>query len=326
VPDSRHVLVELRGALAARPDGFLIFITTQSKQPPSGVFRSELAKARAVRDGQISLPLLPILYELPDELAADEGWKDRRYWQAVNPNLGRSVSADFLQRELENAGREGAAALALFASQHFNVEIGIGLKTDRWLGADWWLRRATPDLTLDRLLAESDVVVIGIDGGGSDDLMGLAVIGRRRTDRTWLIWNRAWAFRKVLELRRQIAPKLLDLEQTGDLVLVADESNDAVEGVADVIDRCEGAGLLPEKGAIWVDTIGISLVMDDGDRPRSDRTARKSGAPETVQQRAVRQRQIRHRPRRCRATARDRPGQPRPAERRRPGGGGRPPF
>ncbi len=34
------VLVEIRGALAARPDGFLLQITTQSKRPPSGIFKT----------------------------------------------------------------------------------------------------------------------------------------------------------------------------------------------------------------------------------------------------------------------------------------------
>ena len=124
--EAADMLVEIRGALAARPDGFLIIITTQSKKPPAGVFRAELNKARAVRDGKLRLPLLPILYELPPELSKDNGWRDRRYWPLLNPNLGRSVSLEFLERELESAEREGVAQLALFASQHFNVEIGIG--------------------------------------------------------------------------------------------------------------------------------------------------------------------------------------------------------
>ena len=62
-------------ALTKRPDGFLFQTTTQSKQAPSGVFASELALARAVRDGKMAMPLLPVLYELPDRLAKDGGWK-----------------------------------------------------------------------------------------------------------------------------------------------------------------------------------------------------------------------------------------------------------
>src|SRR5580765_1828454 len=86
-----EIFVELRGALTKRPDGFLFQTTTQSKQPPVGVFASELAMARSVRDGKMRMPLLPVLYELPDSMTRDDGWKDPRLWPLVNPNLGRST-------------------------------------------------------------------------------------------------------------------------------------------------------------------------------------------------------------------------------------------
>ncbi|MDE2469630.1 MAG: terminase large subunit, partial [Bradyrhizobium sp.] len=132
------VFVELRGALAARPDGFMMQITTQSKKPPAGVFKSELATSRAVRDGHLKQPLLPVLYELPIDLSAEGGWKDPKYWGRVNPNLGRSVNVEFLERELQRAEQDGPQQLALFASQHFNVEIGLALQSDRWAGAEHW--------------------------------------------------------------------------------------------------------------------------------------------------------------------------------------------
>jgi phage terminase large subunit-like protein len=133
------VFVELRGALAKRPDGFLFQATTQSKKPPAGVFAAELVMARKVRDGEVALPLLPILYELPTRLSKDGGWKDRKYWPLVNPNLGRSVNEEFLDRELRKAEEAGSsAAMALLASQHFNVEIGTAQAIDNWVGAEHW--------------------------------------------------------------------------------------------------------------------------------------------------------------------------------------------
>src|ERR1700730_2698519 len=51
--NAADVFVEIRGALAARPDGFLFQTTTQSKAPPVGVFKSELNMARRVRDGEM---------------------------------------------------------------------------------------------------------------------------------------------------------------------------------------------------------------------------------------------------------------------------------
>jgi phage terminase large subunit-like protein len=137
--DAADIFVELRGALAARPDGFLFQTTTQSKEPPAGVFAAELAMARKVRDGKIELPLLPILYELPPQMTKDGGWKNKDHWPLVNPNLGRSVSMDFLERELRTAEEANdPKKLALFASQHFNVEIGLALASDNWVGAEHW--------------------------------------------------------------------------------------------------------------------------------------------------------------------------------------------
>jgi hypothetical protein len=72
----------------------MIQITTQSKEPPQGVFKSELAIARGVRDGKIKLPRLAVLYELPNHLAKDGGWKkaqatgrwSTRTWAARSTN------------------------------------------------------------------------------------------------------------------------------------------------------------------------------------------------------------------------------------------------
>ena len=110
-PRSADVFLEIRGALAARPDGFLVQLTTQSKEPPVGVFKAELAIARAVRDGELKSPLLPVLYELPLNRTRDGGWKERRYWPVINPSLGRSVDADFLERELHEGRTDGPGAI-----------------------------------------------------------------------------------------------------------------------------------------------------------------------------------------------------------------------
>lgn len=254
------IFTEIRGALAARPDGFLIQITTQSKDPPTGVFKDELNRARAVRDGELTLPkpLLPVLYELPRKLVASGGWKDERTWPLVNPNLNRSVDIDFLRSGLIDAERKGPAAIALFASQHFNVEIGLGLRSDRWAGAEHWQKRAH-GLTLEDLLERSEVVVVGVDGGGLDDLFGLVVLGRCRETQHWLAWCHAWCHEGVLDRRQTIASTLRGFEQDGDLTIVDDELGDisAIVGIiADVHER----GLL---AAVAVDPAGLGELIDD---------------------------------------------------------------
>lgn len=257
-PRAAEVFVELRGAMAARPDGFLFQITTQSKEPPSGVFRAELQMARDVRDGKIGLPMLPVIYELPHRLAGGGGWKNPKYWPLVNPNMGRSVDEGFLTREVMKAESQGVAALALIASQHFNVEVGLSLLSDRWAGADYWERRGEPGLTREEVLARSEVVVVGIDGGGLDDLFGLAVLGRDRETKQWLLWSHAWAHTSVLERRKSIAVRLLEFQAAGEMTIVDDELDD-VSAIVAIVAEVKQAGLL---GAVAVDPAGLGEFVD----------------------------------------------------------------
>lgn len=260
--NAADIFVEIRGALAARPDGFLIQITTQSKTPPSGVFKAELEIARDVRDGALSLPRLPVLYELPDDVAQGDGWKNPAVWPRVNPNLGRSVDIQFLQNALVTAERTGKDALALLASQHFNVEIGMALRADRWIGAEYWLAATSPDLVeLDDLLARSEVAVVGIDGGGLDDLMGLAVLGRDRETQDWLLWAHAWAHPEVYERRKEIIPLLEGFEAAGELTRCERPTQDVVEA-AQLVARVRDAGLLPEAAGVGLDPQGVAALVD----------------------------------------------------------------
>lgn len=260
--NAAEIFVEIRGALAARPDGFMMQITTQSKDPPSGVFKSELALARDVRDGLVQVPRLAVLYELPLEMAQDGGWKRRELWPLVNPNLGRSVDATFLETQLMIAEREGPEQLALLASQHFNVEIGLALRSDRWIGADYWERAQQTKLSLEALLARCDVACVGIDGGGLDDLLGAYVIGRERETRHWLGWGHAWCHTDVLERRKEIVPKLRDLEAAGELTICRTPTED-IEGVADLVEQVHAANLLPEKHGVGFDPQMVAAMVGE---------------------------------------------------------------
>jgi phage terminase large subunit-like protein len=256
--NAAEVFIELRGALTKRTDGFLFQTTTQSKQSPSGVFASELAMARAVRDGKMAMPLLPVLYELPDRLAKDGGWKDRRYWPMVNPNLGRSTNEDFLAREVMRAEADGPAAVALIASQHFNVQIGMSLRADGWAGANYWSRGVEEGLTLDAVIERSEAVVIGIDGGGLDDLLGIAVLGREKESKTHLAWTHALISPEGLDRRKANTGFYERFEADGDLTVV-EELPDDISFVTDIVERVKESKKLAGVG---VDAVGIGGIVD----------------------------------------------------------------
>lgn len=249
-----RVIGQLRGGLISQPEAFMVTITTQSERAPSGVFRTELQKARAVRDGTLQAPILPLLYEFPDGV----DWRDSANWHMVTPNNGLSISVGRLETEYAAAQAAGDEELRRWASQHLNVEIGLNLKHDRWAGADFWEDQAVPGLTLDAVLLRSDVVTVGIDGGGLDDLLGLAVMGRDQTTGDWLLWTHAWAHPVALERRKANVPAMLDFEREGDLTLCQSIGAD-VDDVADLIEDIARRGLLDKVG---VDPSGIGSVLD----------------------------------------------------------------
>lgn len=252
------VFTEIRGALTARPDGFLFQITTQSKAPPSGVFKEELHRARRVRDGERRGSLLPVLYEFPEKFLKEGEWRNPAFWHLVNPNMGKSVNMPFLVDQFDNAVESGAQALALFASQHLNVEIGIGQKTDGWPGAEFWMKRAEPGLTIDALIERCDVIVVGLDGGGLDDLYGVCFLGRDAKTRAWLAVFKAWAHRSVFERRKSIASTLQGFVTDGSLTVVGDELDDVTQ-IVGLIKYVKDSGLL---GAVAADPAGLGEMVD----------------------------------------------------------------
>ena len=186
VGQAENMLREATGGLASRPEGCVIYLTTQSDHPPAGVFLQKLQYSRQVRDGKIKdKQFLPIIYEFPqDMIEAGEHLKPENF-HMVNPNLGLSVDQEYLEREFEKSKDAGEESLRGFLSKFLNVEIGLALLSNRWPGAEFWEQQARKEITLGYLIEHSEVITIGIDGGGLDDLLGLAVVGRHKETREW---------------------------------------------------------------------------------------------------------------------------------------------
>ena len=262
-PGAENMLREAEGGLAARPEGFVINISTQSDEPPAGVFAQRLQYFRDVRDGKIIDPRsMPVIYEFPPDMIKRLEYEKPENFYIPNPNLGASVDTEFLTEEFVKARRNGIASLCSFSAKHLNVEIGVALKLDGWAGAPHWLECVdSVCLDLDKMLAQCDCAVIGIDGGGLDDLLGFAVLGRERGSRRWLAWCHAWVHDSVLKKRQEIASKLMDFVAEGSVTIYSSPGED-VDALVEIIQRVDGFGLLPEKNAIGVDAVGISEIVD----------------------------------------------------------------
>lgn len=276
--NAAEMLREATGGLASRPEGFVIALSTQSDEPPAGVFKDWLNRFRDIRDGRTVAPRsLGVLYEFPEEMIKNEAFKDPRNFYITNPNLGASVDEQYLLDELSKA--TDPKLLAGFLAKHLNIEIGTRLRSDRWAGADVWDGAVDSALTLDELLRRCEVVVVGIDGGGLDDLFGVAVVGRERIEteievevdndagqkvkvkrriKRWLVWGKAWCHEIVLDRRKSIATQLRGFQKDGELVIVEMPGDDVAQIVA-VCKRVKDAGLLAK---VAVDPAGIGEFVD----------------------------------------------------------------
>ncbi len=254
-----NMILEATGGMASRPEGFVIYLSTQSDKAPAGEFDKKLRYARGVRDGKINdNRFLPVIYEFPKQMLDEKLYLDKKHWLFTNPNLGASVDEQYITHKFMEASESGADALQGFLSKHLNVEIAVVRGADPWAGADYWEGCAAA-VTLDDIEERSEVVVIGCDGGGLDDLLGLCVLGRDQETKGWLVWNHAWAHEIALERRKSEAARYRDFEADGDLTIVSKPRPD-VKQAGDIARRFEKAGLLDRVG---VDPVGIGAIVDD---------------------------------------------------------------
>lgn len=280
-PKAAAMLMEATGGLVSRPEGFVVFLSTHSDEAPRGVFKEKLDLYRGIRDGKIvDNRKFGMLYEFPEAMVENNAYRNPANFYVTNPNIGRSVDAEWLAEKLIEASRGEGGALQVFLAKHLNVEIGTRLSNDRWSGADFWDRAAEPGLTLETLIARCEVIVAGVDGGGLDDLLGLCLIGREKGSKRWLVWAHAWAWSVVWKRRTDIVTMLDAFIAEGTLTRCelpeepeigaeqddADEPDDLTEdivGVVDVLMQVKDAGLFPDNEAIGLDPAGVAPLVDE---------------------------------------------------------------
>lgn len=263
-PRAANIMGQLRGGRHPIPEAFRLIITTQSDDPPVGIFKSELHKARMIRDGKATAATLPVLFEFPERMMRSGEWRDPKNWEMVNPNArleGRkssSVTIPGLIEDWDEALIAGDSEIRRWASQHLNIEIGMGLHSDRWAGADYWEQRTDKSITLESILKRCEAIVVGVDGGGLDDLFGLVVLGREIGTRKWLCWSHGWCHRGVLTRRKSIASALETFAAAKELTIVDDSLGD-ISAIVGIIGRINSAGLL---ACVAIDPEGLGALVD----------------------------------------------------------------
>lgn len=256
------MLREATGGLVTRPEGFIMTITTQSDKPPAGEFKEKLQYARDVRDGKIVDPrFLPVLYEFPPHMIKSKAYLDLNNAYITNPYLAyEPVAFDWLKQEMKKELAKDISSQNIFLSKHLNVEIGQGDRSDRWAGAEFWPKAARKGVTYESVLETSELVCVGIDGGGLDDLFGFSMIGRHRDTKQWQCWSHAWAHTGVKERRKSIASRLDDFAKSTppSLTFVDDELKD-LTAIIDLIADIKSRGIL---ATVSVDPAGLGEMIE----------------------------------------------------------------
>lgn len=250
---------EATGGLASRPEGCVIYLTTQSSEVPCGVFKQKLDYARDVRDGiKENRKFLPLIYEFPKQMIEDNEHLDPENFHIPNPNYGTSVDPEQLKDDFEQSKDSDEENFRDFLAKRLNVEIGMNLRANRWAGSEFWLPQSK-QFTLNKLIDQSDVITIGIDGGGLDDLLGFAVLGRLKSNpRIWWLRNHAWANTVALDRRKSINPKYRDFEDEGSLTIV-DKIGDDIDQLGMIAKKVFDSGKLYKMG---LDKEGMGGLVD----------------------------------------------------------------
>ncbi|EAX2029233.1 terminase large subunit [Salmonella enterica] len=256
--NAEAMFMEALGGQVSRNEGWVIFLTTQSDEPPAGVFKERLDYWRAVRDGKINdLKTLGVLYEFPDSMVERKAYLEPKNFYITNPNIGRSVSEEWIADQLLKNQNKTDGTLQQFLAKHLNIEIGLNLRSDRWAGVDFWEPQIR-QVTFSDILQRAEVATVGIDGGGLDDLLGLYIIGRDKETREWIGWGHAWAHEIAVRRRKSEESRFNDFVKAGDLTIVKRVGQDTEE-VAEYVSRINDAELLDKIG---IDPSGVGQILD----------------------------------------------------------------
>jgi len=131
---NRDLVDVLMTSTGSRRQPLIIHITTADFDRES-ICNEKRRYALKVRDGVIDDPyFLPVIYEA----SLEDDWTDPAVWASANPNLGVSVSLEYLERECRRA-QETPTFENTFKRLHLNITTQQDV---RWLRLEDWDRCA----------------------------------------------------------------------------------------------------------------------------------------------------------------------------------------
>lgn len=176
--DKRGVVENIMTGTGARLQPLIIHITTSDYERES-ICNEKEDYAKKVREGVIDDPrFLPVIYEAQ----LDDDWTDPDVWTRANPNLGVSVSREYLERECQRA-KDSTPYLNTFKRLHLNIRT---MSDVAWLQIEDW------DACLSQEEPEDGATCFaGLDLASTTDIAALSLVFPRETG--YLLRTRYWA-------------------------------------------------------------------------------------------------------------------------------------
>jgi phage terminase large subunit-like protein len=124
-----ELLEALSTSMGVRKEPLMMYLTTSDSERPGSLCNERHDYACKVRDGIIKdSSFLPVIYEASKE----DDWTDPEVWKKSNPNLGVSVTQEFLERECKKA-QSSPIMENSFKRLYLNIRTE---QDERWISMD----------------------------------------------------------------------------------------------------------------------------------------------------------------------------------------------
>lgn len=155
-----------RTGMGARRQPLLLVISTAGFHQ-AGICRTEQLDAEAVLKGSaVDDRLFSAIYTIDQ----DDNWRDFACWQKANPNIGVSITEEYLRGEYEKA-LQSPANQAFARTKYLNQWVA---SANGWLNQVDWAKAG--DTTLSMADLKGSTAYIGVDMATRQDLTAIVVV------------------------------------------------------------------------------------------------------------------------------------------------------
>ena len=164
---NRDLVDVLQTSTGSRRQPLIVYITTSDFEREASICNEKHLLGSKIRDGLTSNPaFLPVIFEA----AKDDDWHDEATWKRANPNLGVSLTMEYL-REAHQRAVEVPGFAEAFKRLHLNIRTQSQVG---WLRMEDWARCGEKPIDPEALLGRE--CWGGLDLATSSDLTALVLV------------------------------------------------------------------------------------------------------------------------------------------------------